>query len=392
MGVGGRPEGRVVKSWIIISWLVVVFVMITGCVKPSRRVTECVTERERADLSEEAEAWADSVCRSMTLEEQLGQMVMPAVFSTTDPATMASVKWYAEELHTGGLLLLKGTTAAVSEIADTLEAIHQRHGASGAVMFIAIDAETGLGMRLTDAASYPWPSEIDRTADEQDFYDYGQEVGREARSAGINMILGPVVDVSRLEMPGGGVMKRRSLGSDQLRVSDLTLAYSRGLESQGVASVPKHFPGHGSTSTDSHEGIATLTITEDELYAIDLMPFRKAVKNGIGCIMVGHIWAAALDSVKRPASYSPIIIQHLLREEMGFDGLVLTDAAGMGGAEGYEGTDAILAGADIIIAPANTERELKRLKQAVDEGRLSRERVEESCRRILLRKYLLSRR
>lgn len=342
---------------------------------------------EISDLTDEARAWADSICDQMSLEEQLAQMVMPAIFATDDEESMERLKWYTRDLRVGGILLLKGEAGSAAAIADTLETI--RDGLSHAPgTFLAVDAETGLGMRFSDAPLFPWNSDVDREVGDQTFFDYGQEVGREARITGINMILGPVVDVDRDERKGGGVMKKRSLGSDQLRVAELSLAYARGLESQGVASVTKHFPGHGPTSTDSHKGLPTITTPRDELYAIDLMPFRTVIQNGLSAIMVGHIWAQALDSVKRPATFSPIVIDEILRKEMGFKGLVLVDAVAMEGAKGYTGADAIIAGADIIIAPSDTEKELSGLQQAIIDGRLSQERVEETCKRILFYKYL----
>lgn len=342
---------------------------------------------ERSDMTDEALAWADSLCQEMSLEEQLAQMVMPSIFANANDAALGRIKWYAEDLKVGGILLLKGDAESAAVISDTLETIRDRLPHSPGT-FLAVDAETGLGMRFSDAPLFPWNSDVDRSIGDQTFFDYGQEVGREARLTGINMILGPVVDVDRSERRGGNVMKRRSLGSDQLRVAELSLGYARGLESQGVLSVVKHFPGHGPTSTDSHDYLPTIATSRDELYAIDLMPFRTAVQNGLSCVMVGHIWAQALDSVKRPASFSPVVINDLLRNEMGFKGLVLVDAVGMGAAKGFTGADAIIAGADIIIAPTDTEKELSGLQQAVIDGRLTPERVEETCRRILFYKYL----
>lgn len=342
---------------------------------------------ELSDMTDEAREWADSMCNLMSLEEKLAQMVMPAVYASADSVSIDRLKWYTEYLRVGGILLLKGEAGEAAVIADSIEAIRDRLPHSPGT-FLAVDAETGLGMRFSDAPLFPWNSNIDRSVGDQTFFDYGCEVGREARITGINMILGPVVDVDRDERKGGSVMKRRSLGSDQLRVADLSLAYARGLESQGVASVSKHFPGHGPTASDSHQVLPKISTPKDELYAIDLMPFRTVVQNGLSCIMVGHIWAEALDPVKRPASFSPVVINDILRNEMGFKGLVLVDAVGMGGAKGHTGADAIIAGADIIIAPPDTEKELKGLHAAVEEGRLPMETVDESCRRILFYKYL----
>lgn len=340
-----------------------------------------------ADMTREALDWADSLTREMSLDEQLAQLMMPAVFANADPSSIHHVKWYAEDLKVGGLLLLKGSAQSAAVIADTLEAIRDRLPHSPG-SFLAIDAETGLGMRFSDAPLFPWNSEIDRNASDSLFFEYGREVGREARLTGINMILGPVVDVDRSEGIGRGVMRKRSLGADQLRVANLSIAYARGLECMGVASVIKHFPGHGPTATDSHKRLPRISVSRDELYAVDLVPFQAAVANGLSSVMVGHLWVESLDTVERPASFSPVIINDILRKEIGFKGLVIVDAIEMAGAGGHTAADAIKAGADIILAPADTEKELAALKQAVEQGILPKSRVEESCRRILFFKYL----
>lgn len=362
--------------------------LLTSCASRTAGETDdsATTYKSENDFTAEASAWVDSVYSRMTQEQRLAQMLMPAVFTRSDAASMAQLHWYAEEIRVGGILLLKGNVDAAMAIADTLQAVRDRLPDSPGT-FLALDAETGLGMRFRDAPLFPWNSTINKSVDDQTFYDYGREVGREARLAGINMILGPVVDINRDVVYGGSVMRRRSLGSDQLRVADLSLAYAKGLESQGVASVSKHFPGHGPTATDSHNLLPVITASKDELYTVDLMPFRTVAKNNLAGIMVGHIWAEALDSVRRPASFSPVIMTDLLRKEMEFQGLILVDAVGMGGAKGFTGADAIIAGADIIIAPPDTEKELALLLEAARDGRLSQQRIEETCKRILFVKY-----
>lgn len=339
------------------------------------------------DITESALAWADSVYSYLTPEQRLAQMLMPAVYSSVDRHTMLQLVEYAANLRVGGLLLLQGEAAQAAALADTLSLIADSIPYLPE-FFLAIDAETGLGMRLSDAPTFPWNRNVDSEADESLFFDYGAEIGREASIIGINMILGPVVDVDRPENAGKGIMKKRSLGSDQVRVGNLATAYSRGLESRGVIGVAKHFPGHGPTTTDSHRSLPRIDISKDELLTVDLLPFRMAVNYGIPGIMVGHIWAPSLDSVCRPATFSPIIIEKLLREEMGFEGLVLIDAVGMKGAKGFDGADAVMAGADIILAPPDTRGELERLTKALHDGRLSQSRVEQSCKRILFYKYI----
>lgn len=353
----------------------------------SSQQTEVEVAMEKQDLTEEAYAWADSVARSMPLESQAAQLLMPAVYARSDTRSMAKLREYAD-MHIGGLVLLRGDVSAITAIADTLHAIELADSAFQS-MFLAIDAETGLNMRLKDAPSFPWNSRVDERVDDQTFFDYGAEIGREADLIGINMILGPVVDIVRL-IEGKGIMKLRSLGYDKERVAALGAAYSKGVESKGVISVAKHFPGHGPTSVDTHKGLARISKERTELESVDLFPFKTLTDNATSGVMVGHIWAPALDSVKRPASFSPVVINEILKGELDFKGLVIVDALGMGGAKGFTSADAIASGADIILAPVNTLQEINNIIEAVEAGKLSREDVLDRCRRVLFYKYLFN--
>lgn len=386
---GSSAEAEAITTARTLAWwiLTVVICAMTGCVS-SEKETQEIPPPPKMDITEEALVWADSAVGRMTLEEQIGQLLMPAVFSRTDPATMRQIEEYARDLKIGSLLLLKGDAESATVIADTLESIRDRDSI-GAGYIIAVDAETGLGMRFSDAPLFPWNHNISPEVQDQTFYDYGREVGREAQLAGINMVLGPVVDVDR-NTGLKGVMRMRSLGSDQLRVAELSVAYAAGLESQGVMSVAKHFPGHGPTTTDSHRGLPSITVSREELDSIDLAPFRRYIGNRLSGVMVGHIWAESLDSVKRPASFSPEIIMQLLRKEMGFNGLVVVDAIAMAGAQGYTSADAIKAGADIIIAPADTKGALSDLLEAVKAGQITPGDIRERARRVLFYKYLFN--
>lgn len=371
---------RISAFWVLLA-------LFCACGSRKESASAADSASHEADFTDEAMAWVDSVYAAMSPEERAAQLLMPAVYANSEVVSAGSIKHYAEDLRTGGLLLLKGDAGSAALIADTLEAIRDRHLNSPG-FFLAMDAETGLGMRFSDAPLFPWNSNIDHSADDQTFFDYGREVGREARIAGINMILGPVVDINRPDLHVSGIMRRRSLGSDQQRVALLSVAYALGIESQGMASVPKHFPGHGATSSDSHNTLPEIRIERQELLDVDIFPFASAIENGVSAIMVGHLWAPALDSVRRPASFSPVVIDSILRRELGFKGLVLVDAVNMGGARGFSGADAIIAGADLIIAPADTGKELHDILEALASGRLPASRLEESCKRILLQKYI----
>ncbi|MCM1152049.1 MAG: glycosyl hydrolase family 3 [Muribaculum sp.] len=323
-----------------------------------------------------AEQWADSVMRTMSLQLRVGQLFMPAVYTRSDEATLDQIRDYVDRQGVGGIVLLKGDVVSAALIADSLSTL------AHCGLFIAIDAEKGLSMRLSDAPGFLWNSQISSEADADDLYEYGREVARESRLAGINMILGPVMDVST---EGRSI---RSFGMDPRRVAELGVAYSRGLEAGGVVSVAKHFPGHGSARGDSHDGLVTVGKSKQEMWTEDLLPFRQYCKSGLSGVMVGHIYASALDTVRRPAAFSPVIMKGLLRQGMGFQGLIITDAINMGGAAGYSAVDALESGADIVLAPARTEREIAGVVEAVESGRLPESIINDRCRRVLVYKYL----
>lgn len=373
-----------------IGWLIgglIIAASFSHCAPEKKPVEERTVEVERSDMTEDAWSWADSVARNLTLEKQIAQLIMPAVFAKSDAATVSRILSY-REMNIGGLVLLKGDVRSITAIADTLYHTSQSDSLNLS-MFLALDAETGLNMRLKDAPAFPWNSLVGDSVGEQAFFDYGSEIGREAELIGINMILGPVVDIER-SLEGKSIMKLRSLGYDKERVAALGEAYAKGLESRNVISVAKHFPGHGRSTVDTHKGLAYISEEKEELEKVDMYPFKTLSDNATTGVMVGHIWAQALDSVKRPASFSPIVIKEILKGDIGFKGLVIVDALGMGGAKGFTSADAIAAGADIILAPLDTGKEIGNIMNAVDSGQITKEDILDRCRRILFYKYLFN--
>lgn len=327
-------------------------------------------------LAEEIRAKVDSVMVQMSVEAKAAQLVMPAVFAADDPYTLRRVTEYGDE-GIGGLVLLKGDAVAAATIADTLFAVET------VPPFIAIDAEWGLSMRLVDAPSFPANGKLNPKVSDQLMYDYGRELARECRRIGINMVLGPVMDVSG----SGGIMGIRSLGDDPRRVADLAVAYSRGIEGGGVISVAKHFPGHGSVSADSHRVAPVIERSYHALDSIDLYPFREYIASGLSGIMVGHLVVVSIDSEKIPAAVSRGVITDLLRDDMEFRGLVLTDAMNMGGAAGYGAADALRAGADIIVAPENTNKAIGQIKEMARDS-IGMTILDARVRNVLFYKYL----
>ena len=333
-----------------------------------------------ADISERLLLLSDSILQQLSLEERVGQCFMPAVMSRHEKTNIELIKRYLTDLHVGGLLLMKGDLLSVSEIVGLVRK-------SEIPLFVAIDAEWGLNMRLEDAPGFPKNGLLGKSADELQLFDYGVEVARESKLMGINMVLGPVIDV--VETFGRGAIGRRSFGKDPQRVKRLGISYAMGLEAGGVISVAKHFPGHGSPRSDSHKVLPVVERDFEKLDSIDLVPFKGYIESGLSGIMVGYLAVPALDASGRPAAVSDSIIENFLKDKMGFKGIVLTDALNMGGATGYTALDALEAGADIIVSPKDIFSEMREVIKAVRSGRLAMDKIEDKCRKILYYKLLI---
>lgn len=336
------------------------------------------------DISADAMIWADSIIETMTIEEMAGQLIMPAVYADNSQISIRLVREYASDAHIGGIVLLKGNKEAATAIVDTLRNL------LSVPPFIAIDAEWGLAMRIEGYPEFPRNGRISEDAEESLLFDYGYEVARECHEIGVNMILGPVLDV----VPAGGrgsAIGSRSFGSDPERAARLGVAYAKGVEAAGVISVAKHFPGHGSADADSHKKLPVVDKTLEQMEATDLRPFKEYINNGMSAIMTGHLYVPALDDMKVPVTVSEKILQKFIREELGFNGLIVTDAINMAGAGGRSAKEAVLAGADIVLAPANTIDELRGLIDFVRHGVLPVDILKDRVRRVLFFKYMAAR-
>lgn len=341
--------------------------------------TDTVTEV--ADYTDDAKQWADSVLSAMTIEERVGQMVMPASYTSADAATMRQICSYVTDCNVGGIIFLKGKTDDMLKISAAIDSL------SSLPMFVAMDAETGLSMRLQGAGTLPSARKLGG-ATEAELYSLGLQLGMEADSLGVNMILGPVLDVA--ESPAS-VMYSRSFGSDAKSVARSGCAFARGIRDAGVVAVGKHFPGHGATTTDSHRSLPLVGASAQRMEQVDLLPFRSFISEGNTAIMVGHLAVPSLGGDSVPASLSPKIITDLLRNKYRFSGLVLTDALNMKGAatSGDQAVEAVKAGADLIMAPENTRHTIDAILKAVESGEISEDRIDDSVRRILFVKYTL---
>lgn len=362
-----------VRSHIVMTLLAGCLAM--ACTHRRTEVAPSANTDPAARLDSLMWARADSLTDRLSPDQQLGMLLMPSVYTRSDEASINAIIDYAVDSHVGGLILLKGDTLSARIIADTLRAVGRGD------MWLAIDAEWGLGMRLKDAPTYPPNDELGATASPASMQQYGEDIAAQARRLGISMVLGPVADI----VPEGShsFLTRRSFGSDPDRVATLSIAYSRGVENGGVMSVAKHFPGHGGVTADSHRALGVVYKSLNEMQHTDLIPFQRYIDAGLSGIMIGHVAFPAIDTLQRSAAVSESVMTDLLRNDMKFKGLILTDALNMAGAGGASAATAIKAGADMVLSPVSTHQALADLRRAVADGSLDRPTVRDRVRRII---------
>ncbi len=327
------------------------------------------------------ERWVDSVYSSMSLDEKVGQLFMPVVESRND--WKSRIAGYIQKQKVGGLLFSKGTLSQQASITNYAQEL------SNVPLFISLDGEWGLSMRLQDAPAYPRNLIIGAIQNEEIIELYSAEVARQCKEMGIHINFAPVIDVH--SNPDNPVIGTRSFGENPENVAKKGIAYAKGLENNGVMAVAKHFPGHGDTSEDSHLTLPTVIHNSERIEKVELYPFRQYVNAGLSGIMTGHLNIPVLQTKGLPATLSPEVGIKLLREDMGFTGLSFTDAMAMKGVSGQDDASvkALLSGNDIILGVVNQSKEFESVKKAVAEGRISASLLEEKVRKILTYKYIL---
>lgn len=337
----------------------------------------------RADHSG-MQAWVDSVYASMTAEERIGQLIAQVVNPRNASAARQEIKLLVTKYHIGCIYFSKGeaeTHAALANYANSL---------SNVPVMVGLDGEWGLSMRMPDTPRFPKNMALGAIKDDRLLYEYGLEVARECRLVGVNANFAPAVDVN--SNPKNPVIGTRSYGENPLNVARKAVAYARGLEDGGVLSVAKHFPGHGDTDADSHKTLPVVNRPLADIHTTDLVPFKSYINAGLSGIMVAHLNIPSLTLGTTPTSLSERVVAKLLKNELGFEGLVFTDALEMNGArvEGMpNGLAAFLAGADVLLEPHGLESNFKALKDYYDKGGKNAGRIEKACKKILSYKYAM---
>ncbi len=329
--------------------------------------------------------WVDSVYNSLSPRQRVAQLFFPKVVPTRGDVSRAMLRSLVKDNEVGGLIFTEGFIAQYADMTNYAQA------QARVPLLMTFDGEWGLHMRIPKTPRFPHNMALGAIHNgESLMYEYGREMARECRIMGIHVNFAPVADVN--SNPDNPVISYRSFGEDPQKVASLVCAYSRGLEDGGVQAVAKHFPGHGDTNSDSHKTLPTLTRTRHQMEQVELVPFRRFIAEGHSGIMTAHLAVPTYDKSSTPASLSRKITTELLRNTLGFDGLIYTDALGMKGATEAVANPcvaALRAGADILLCPPNTARDIDAVMAAIASGKISAEEVETHCRRVLRYKYYL---
>ncbi|MBT8300747.1 MAG: serine hydrolase [Maribacter sp.] len=329
--------------------------------------------------------WVDAKYDAMTMDERLGQLFMVSVASDQTKASTDKIKTLIKEHHIGGVIFSTGGPVRQAKLTNSFQAV------SKIPLMVGMDAEWGLAMRLDSTYAFPWNMTLGAIKDNAIVEKVGHQIGVHAKRLGVHINFAPDIDINT--NPLNPIIGNRSFGEDRDNVADKGIAYMKGLESAGVLSSGKHFPGHGDTATDSHYALPLIDFSKDRLDSLELYPYRKIIKAGLSSVMVAHLNVPSLELKKElPSSLSEQIISGILKENMGFNGLVFTDALNMKGVTNH-GKDgdvelaAFMAGNDMLLMPTEVAKAKEKLLNAYKKGRITEKRLSNSVKKILLAKY-----
>ena len=329
-------------------------------------------------------SWVDSVYNSLTLEQRVGQLIMMRANNPDKPFEKA-VGDYIQQYNIGGVCFFRADAVKQLEQTNAWQALAKTP------LMVAIDAEWGLAMRVKNTVAYPYQMTLGAVNDNELIYLMGQQVAEQCQRMGIHVNFAPDADVnSNAKNPVIGV---RSFGENPQNVGEKAAAYALGMQSKGLITSMKHFPGHGNTDTDSHLTLPTVTRSYEEVKDIELAPFRYLIERGVNGAMVGHLYFPAIEKVENTSSsLSKGVVTDLLKNEMGFEGLIFTDGLDMKGVSQTVSADSVpyvafLAGNDVLILPHDVPKAIAQIKAGAERDPEIAARVEESCKKILKYKY-----
>ena len=329
--------------------------------------------------------WVDSVFNSLSSEERIAQCIWIAAYSNKDVSHEVEVSDIIRNYGPGGIVFFQGTAEKQGELTNFYQHI------SRVPLLISMDAEWGLGMRLQNVEKFPYQMTLGAIRNDSLIYKMGRAVAMQCKRLGVHINLAPVADINN--NPGNPVINYRSFGENRENVTSKALMYMNGMQDAGVLATLKHFPGHGDTNTDSHFDLPVIIHSRARLDSLELFPFLNLINQGAGGVMTAHLNLPSLDSLSNlPSTLSPVIINDLLKNEMGFKGLIITDAMNMKGVTKYFGSGeaealALLAGNDVVEFVTDIDSTIKAIKKLIGQKKLSNSEIDLKCRKILALKY-----
>ncbi|SOD96752.1 glycoside hydrolase family 3 N-terminal domain-containing protein [Spirosoma fluviale] len=336
-------------------------------------------------MSDSGQHWVDSVFNTLTAEQKIGQFFMVATFSNRHENHYQYIEHLIQTNHIGGLIFFQGGPYRQAILTNRYQA------ASKVPLLVGIDGEWGLGMRLDSTMNFPKQMSLGAIRNNELIYRMGAEIGRQCQRLGIHINFAPVSDIN--SNPANPVIGVRSFGESKENVALKASAYMRGLQQTHVIATAKHFPGHGDTNADSHHTLPTVSRSSEQMRDIDLYPFRKLIADSLMGVVTGHLHVPVMDNTPAlAATLSEKIVTELLKKELGFRGLVFTDALNMGGiSRSPKAIDvnlrALMAGNDILLYPENVREATLNILNAVQQGIISQEFINEKVKKILRAKY-----
>ncbi|WKD86200.1 Beta-hexosaminidase [Polaribacter huanghezhanensis] len=334
---------------------------------------------------EAQEKWVDNILNNMTNEEKIGQLFMVQAYSTNDTLNEKLVEELIQKYHAGNLIFMQGTPEKQAELTNKYQTL------SKYPLLIAIDAEWGLDMRLQNSFRYPWNMALGAIQDNSLIEQFGEQLGKHCKRLGIHINFAPVVDINI--NPKNPIIGNRSFGENKYNVTDKAIAFTRGMQRFGVLANAKHFPGHGDTASDSHHTLPVINFDATRLDTLELYPYYKLFDENLASVMTAHLSIPKLEPNKKlPSSLSHKITTGLLKEKMGFKGLIITDGLNMKAAADFATSKeinlaAILAGNDVLLIPHEVPETMDYFLKAIQDKKLTIERLNESVRKILKAKY-----
>ncbi|MDT0641859.1 glycoside hydrolase family 3 N-terminal domain-containing protein [Zunongwangia sp. F363] len=329
--------------------------------------------------------WVDSLYNTMTLKEKVGQLFMVDVFSSGSDAEIDKTRKLIEEEKIGGVIFSKGGPVRQAKLTNEFQEI------SDIPLLVGMDAEWGLAMRLDSTFALPWNMTLGAIQDNQLIEEAGAAISRNAKRMGVHINFAPVVDINT--NPENPIIGNRSFGENKEKVTEKAVAFMKGMQREGILSSAKHFPGHGDTDTDSHKTLPTISFSKKRIDSVELYPYRKLIQEGLSSVMVAHLNVPALEKEDgTPSSLSKTVVTGILKNELGFHGLIFTDALNMKGASNFSDPGdidlaAFMAGNDVLLISEDVPKAVQKIIDAYNSGSIKEQRLSHSVKKILYAKY-----